>query len=243
MLIKVVSLRVWLGRTLPEALNHVWVNERAGVDVSWLKEKLFGPKKSQDKDLAEKLYQVLVANGGPSISVDSHIDATSLEISIGKLEGFTRKRLISLEEFIFVAAQIGTVERSKKLQGVFGDDMLHPFVVEMGELIGRKWRERGIEIEDSDVGKHCFDDVEDFLENPFRWGRMWLDEFSDDSEQSGEHYISWADLMAQRIRNHADDGHAVYLNAALDGMLNVGQTSFKRSVLGSWPTIGNSIGQ
>ena len=57
-----------------------------------------------------------------------------------------------------------------------------------------KWAERGIIIADHfEVGERCFEEVEGFLEKPFRWGRGWLDEFYDDPEVSGEHYILWTD--------------------------------------------------
>lgn len=160
--------------------------------MSWLK-KVFGPKKTREEDLADKLYQVLVLDGGPSGSADSHIDATSLSIPLGRLERFSQKRLISLEAMLFVAAQIETAECSQKLQVMFGYGTIHPFAVEMGKLISRKWRDRGIEIDYLDVGERCFNEVEDFLEKPFRWGRNWLNEFYDDPEQSGEHYILWTD--------------------------------------------------
>jgi hypothetical protein len=170
-----------------------WAIEQVGFDMGWLKEKIFGPKKSQYEDLAEKFYDVLVLDGGPSGNSDSHIDATSLEVPLGKLERFSQKRLISLEALLFVAAQTETVERSAKLQAIFGADMLHPFAAEMGKLICRKWRERGIKVESFDMAKRCFQEVEDFLEKPFRWSRNWLNEFYDNPEQSGEHYIMWTD--------------------------------------------------
>jgi hypothetical protein len=164
-----------------------------GDNMNWFKLKLFGPKKSRDEDLAEKLYEVLVLEGGPSSKAESHIDAVSLKIPLGKLERFAQKRLISLEAMMFVAAQAGTVDRSAKLQTVFGDGMIHPLAREMSRLFARKWRGRGIEIGEFDVGHRCFDEVEDILDKPFRWGRKWLDEFYDDPEQSGEHYIMWTD--------------------------------------------------
>lgn len=172
--------------------------------MSWLKSKLFGPKKSRDEDLAEKLYAVLVLEGGPSGSADSHIDATALEIPLGRLERFAQKRLISLEAMMFVAAQIETAERSEKLKAILGDGALHPFAIEMGKLIGRKWRERGIEIDNFDVGERCFDEVEEFLEKPFRWARKWLDEFYDDPEKSGEHYIMWTDQWLKEFQTMRD---------------------------------------
>lgn len=165
-----------------------------------LKRKLFGPKVSPAEDLAEKLYEVLILDGGPSGTADSHIDAVSLEIPIGKLERFSQKRLISLEALLFVAAQTETVERSKKLQMIFGEDVLHPFAIEISKLIGRKWRERGIKIDNFDVGERSFDEVEDLLEKPFRWGRKWLDEFYDEPEQSGEHYIMWTDQWLKEFK-------------------------------------------
>ncbi len=116
-----------------------------------------------------------------------------MDIQLGKLEQFAQKRLISLEAMLFVASQIETAERSEKLQAVFGDSQLHPFAAEMGRVIARKWRERGIEISRFDVGERCFDEVQEFLEKPFRWGRKWLDEFYDDPEKSGEHYILWTE--------------------------------------------------
>ncbi|MDF1726775.1 MAG: hypothetical protein P1U53_03395 [Sulfitobacter sp.] len=159
--------------------------------MSWLRTKLFGSRKSRDQELAENMYSALVLDGGPSGEAPDHIEATQLEIPFGKLERFALKRLISLEAMLFVASQIETAERSEKLQAVFGDGQLHPFALEMRRLVATRWRERGIEISDSDVVDRCFDEVEEFLEKPFRWGRKWLDEFYDDPETSGEHYILW----------------------------------------------------
>lgn len=161
--------------------------------MRWLKKKMFGLKKMRAEDLADKLYKVLVLDGGPSGNADSHIDATSLGIPLGRLERFSKKRLITLEAMLFIAAQVETAERSQNLQELFYDGTIHPFAVEMGKLISRKWRDRGIEIDYLDVGELCFDEVEDFLKKPFRWGRNWLSEFYDDPEQSGEHYILWTD--------------------------------------------------
>ena len=161
--------------------------------MKWLKQKLFGPEKSKDEDLAEKLYEVLVLDGGPSSNADSHIDSTALEIPLGKLERFSQKRLISLEALLFVAAQTETAERSEKLQAVFGDGALHPFAIEMGKLISNRWSERGIEVGFFDVGERCFDEVEEFLERPALWSRHWLEEFYDDPERAGEHYILWTE--------------------------------------------------
>ncbi|MCE8546739.1 hypothetical protein KBY25_12990 [Ruegeria pomeroyi] len=161
--------------------------------MNWFTNKLFGVKKSRNEELAENMYSALVLGGGPSSGSPSRIDATELEIPIGKLERFAHKRLISLEAMLFVASQIETVERSQKLQRVFGDGQLHPFAMEMGRLIAAKWNQRGIEMEKFDVGERCFDEIEDFLDKPFIWARAWLDEFYDDSEKSGEHYIMWTE--------------------------------------------------
>ncbi len=161
--------------------------------MGWFKDKFFGSKKCAEQEFAENLYQVMALEGGPSGDADSHIDATTLEIPLGRLERFAQKRLISLEAMLFVAAQLETAERSEKLQEVFGGGHLHPFAIEMGKLIARKWREREIEIDTLDVGERCFDEIEEFLEKPARWSRNWLNEFYDDTEKSGEHYISWTE--------------------------------------------------
>jgi hypothetical protein len=161
--------------------------------MDWITNRLFGGKKSQDAELAENMYSALVLDGGPSAASSKRIDATELEIPLGKLEQFAQKRLISLEAMLFVASQIETVERSEKLQKIFGDRQLHPFAMEVGRLIHSKWKQRGIEIEKLDVSERCFDEIGDFLDKPFRWARAWLDEFYEDSDKSGEHYIMWTE--------------------------------------------------
>ena len=139
--------------------------------MNWITKKIFGPKKSRDEELAENMYSALVLNGGPSSESPSRIDATELEIPLAKLEHFAQKRLISLEAMLFVASQIETAERSQKLQQLFGDGQLHPFAMEMGRLIHSKWEQRGIEIDKFDVGERCFQEIEEFLDKPFRWAR------------------------------------------------------------------------
>lgn len=166
----------------------------------WLKEKLFGKKKTKEEDLAQKLYDVLVLDGGPSGNAPNRIDAVALKIPLGKMESFAQKRLISLEALLFVAAQIETSERTKKLQEVFGDGAIHPFAAAMGNLITQKWQERGIEIDAFDVGERCFDEVEEFLQHPFRWGRAWLDEIYNDPEKSGENYIVWTEQWLKEFK-------------------------------------------
>lgn len=161
--------------------------------MSWIINKLFGAKKSHDGELAESMYSALVLDGGPSSESPTRIGATELEIPLGNLDRFAQKRLIALEAMLFVASQIETAERSQKLQQVFGDGQIHPFAMEMGRLIHSKWKQRGIEIDKFDVGERCFDEIAVFLDKPFRWARAWLDEFYDDSEKSGEHYIMWTE--------------------------------------------------
>lgn len=161
--------------------------------MKWLTDRLFGAKKSRNEELAENMYIALVLNGGPSSGSPDRIGATSLEIPLGKLEQFAQKRLISLEAMLFVASQIETVEQSQELQQVFGDGQLHPFAIEIGRLIALKWKDRGIALGTTDVGERCFDEIESFIEKPFRWTRAWLDEFYDDPAKSGEHYIMWTE--------------------------------------------------
>jgi hypothetical protein len=170
------------------------------IEMNWFTAKLFGKKKSRDQDLAEKLYEVLVLGGGPSSSADSHIDSSALEIPLGKLESFSQKRLISLEALLFVAAHVETAERSQKLQAIFGDRILHPFAIEMGDLIGQKWRERGIEIQDDEVSERCFDEVEELIERPSIWSRVWLREFYADPEQSDQYCTKWADQWIKEFK-------------------------------------------
>ncbi|WP_298571841.1 hypothetical protein [uncultured Aliiroseovarius sp.] len=175
--------------------------------MNWLRSKLIGSKPSREEQLAENLYAALVLDGGPSNASPNHIGSSELEIPLGRLEQFSQKRLISLEALLFVAAQIETAERSKKLQMAFGDSQLHPFALATGRLISKKWQDRGIDIEQFDAGERCFDEVEVFLEKPFRWGREWLDEFFGDPEKSGKHYILWTEqwlkefeVMRQMVR-------------------------------------------
>lgn len=168
--------------------------------MGWFKEKVFGKQTPYMEELAENLYEALVLEGGPSAEAEDRIDAVTLEIPLGKLESFAQKRLISLEAMLFVATQLETVEKSTELQHKFGDAALHPLAVEIGKVTGRKWRERGIDIAALDVGERCFDEVETFLEKPFAWGRHWLEEFYDDPEKAGEHYILWTEQWLREFK-------------------------------------------
>mgnify|MGYP003139795701 CR=1 FL=1 len=178
--------------------------------MNWITKKIFGAKPSHDEELAGNMYSALVLDGGPSSDAPNRIGATELEIPLWKLDKFAQKRLISLEAMLFVASQIETAERSQKLQEMSDDGQIHPFAMEMGRLIHSKWKQRGIEIDEFDVGERCFEELEDFLDKPFRWARTWLDEFYDDSEKSGEHYIMWTkqwlkefEVMRNMVKEYA----------------------------------------
>lgn len=64
-----------------------------------------------------------------------------------------------------------------------------------------KWTERGINlVSDHEVGEKCLQEVELFLEYPFRWGREWLREFYPTDEEAGEHYIMWTDQWLKQFK-------------------------------------------
>ena len=60
--------------------------------------------------------------------------------------------------------------------------------------ISLNWLKEYIEINET------VDEVSEVLEKSFRWGRAWLDEFYDDPEKSGEHYILWTDQCLKEFQ-------------------------------------------
>jgi hypothetical protein len=168
--------------------------------------RLLGRKKTYEEEFAANLYKALVLDGGPSSAAEDRKDAASLGVRLGDLERFERKRLITLEAMLFVATQIATTSSE-------GDDNVpfplpHTLGIEVAKVIQSKWSERGIVVDTSQVGERCFDEIQLFLDKPFKWGREWLDEFFDEGE-SGERYIMWTDqclkefqVMQQVIKQH-----------------------------------------
>lgn len=160
--------------------------------MGWISDRLLKKRRTYDEEFASTLYDALVLGGGPSADAESHIDSHTLNIPLDKLERFAAKRLITLEAFLFVAVNVATMPAETNDTATF--QPVHPLSIQLSRLLQAKWRQRGIEIKNHlEVGERCFEAVELALEKPFRWGRGWLEEFYDDPEKSGEHYILWTE--------------------------------------------------
>lgn len=140
---------------------------------------------------ASNLYGALVLDGGPSGGSESRLDVAALKIPVSKLSRFAEKRLVMLEAFLLISTHMAVTKANEAHRlGLSA----HPLAKEMENLVRVKWLSRGIDISDSfDVSEMCFDELEEFQERPFRWGRKWLDEFYENDDGSGEHYIMWTD--------------------------------------------------
>ncbi len=157
--------------------------------MNWFR-KIWRKRLPYDEEFSQNLYDALVLEGGPGSDTEDHLDAIKLNIRIGDLERFSEKRLIMLEAFCFVAVQMATTSSSEKLLQIF--ETIDPLAIEMGKLIQKKWAERGIVFDSHfDVGERNFAEIDLFLEKPFKWGREWLNEFYEDNDESGNHYIMW----------------------------------------------------
>ena len=146
------------------------------------------------KELAENLYEVLVLEGGPSTpeeGQEQRLTAVTLGIPTDKVERFLAKRRLTYEALLWLAVEVGTEVQTEQLQKDLGEAVRHPLAMEIETLIQKLWLERGIDV--PDVSAICFNEVDGFFEEPFQWGRDWLDEFSGDDDMSGKHYINWTD--------------------------------------------------
>ena len=157
-------------------------------------DKISSLEKVSYKELAENLYEVLVLDGGPSspdVGQEPRLNAVTLGIQADKMERFIEKRRLTYDALLWLAVEVGTEEQTELLQKDLGEAVRHPLAMEIETLIGEMWRERGIDV--PDVSTICFNEVDGFFEQPFQWGREWLDEFSADEDMSGKHYIKWTD--------------------------------------------------
>lgn len=167
--------------------------------MSWISEKLFGKRQSYEEKFANNLYDAMVLNGGPSANAESNINTIALGIPLEKWESFALKRLNMLEALLFVATNVATMAERDDEAPSFKPE--HPVAVQLGKHLQNKWAERGLVVADHHVvGERCFDEVAGMFEKPFRWGRAWLDEFYDDPEESGEHYILWTEQCLQEFQ-------------------------------------------
>ena len=107
---------------------------------------------------------------------------------------------VCLEAMLFVASQVETVEQSHTLQLEFGEELPNRFASEISRVIQSNWKRRSIEISEFEFGEWCFNEIEEFLVKPFRWTRTWLDEFYEDSDKSGEHYIMLTEQWLKEFR-------------------------------------------
>ncbi|WP_137110189.1 hypothetical protein [Rhodobacter sp. SY28-1] len=166
--------------------------------MKWLS-KIKGTKPNRHEVLAKNLYDALVLDDGPGSDTPEFLTASKIAIRLSDLGKFQEKRLITLEALCFIACLTCTAEAGKKLAELFGQP--HPLPIEFAKLLRAKWKERGISLlSDADVGEKCLQEVEPFLEYPFRWGREWLREFYQNFDDTGEHYIVWTEQWLKQFK-------------------------------------------
>jgi hypothetical protein len=165
-----------------------------GIVMGWWKDKLAGLDDVGYDELAENLYEVLVLDGGPSTpqeGQEQRLNAVSLDIPADKVKRFAEKRILTYEALLVLTVNVVTQDQTEQLQQNLGDAVLHPLTMEIETQIQKMWRERGIDVHD--VSTFCFKELDDFFDEPFKWGREWLSEFYSDDDMPRRHYIAWTD--------------------------------------------------
>ena len=126
------------------------------------------------------LYKILVEEP-PSNGEAAALGAKELEIGLNELPAYFRKRTITLEAMLYIAAI--TTFKGNKVQ----------LVTEIEDVLKSKWLAKGLI---TDVGQkihdYCWDEVEQLFENRVAWSKMWLDEFYSEPEDYGPCLHQWS---------------------------------------------------
>ena len=126
------------------------------------------------------LYRILVEEP-PSTGEAAALGAKELAISPNELSVYLRKRTITLEAMLYIAAT--TASRSNTTH----------LVTEIENLLQSKWVAKGL-ISDVSIAihDHCWSEVEQLLENRVAWSKAWLDEFYSEPGDYGPYLYQWS---------------------------------------------------
>jgi hypothetical protein len=151
---------------------------------------LFGKNANKETyaDLAVNLYEILVVEA-PSSGDEMAIGATELKISLSKLPAYSRKRTMTLEAMLYVAAITAS------------EGYRNSLVVEIKKLLQEKWIERDNVRSEivSGIHDYCWAEIEPLLETRVAWAKEWLDEFYTDPEDYGPCLYQWGQQCVQEF--------------------------------------------
>ena len=151
---------------------------------------LFGKNANEETyaNLAVNLYDNLVVEA-PSSGDEMALGATELEIGLSKLSAYSRKRTVTLEAMLYVAAITASEGNRNSL------------VVEIKKLLQEKWMDRDNARSEivSGIHDYCWTEIEPLLENRVAWAKEWLDEFYTDPEDYGPCLYQWGQQCVQEF--------------------------------------------
>ncbi|WP_425091096.1 hypothetical protein [Tropicimonas sp. S265A] len=166
--------------------------------MGWFRE-LLKEKPPYHEEFANNLYEALVVSGGPAEGSENYLDAEALGVPLTKLDGFSAKRLITLEAFLFAAVGMETVSKAEA-EGQGDQAEAHKLHRAMGRVIWQKWTERGIVFDNQySTGDKCYEEVEQVTESPVQWSKDWLRDFFDDPMKVEENCVRWADQCLKEL--------------------------------------------
>ena len=136
--------------------------------------------KNKYSKIATDLYRILVEEP-PSTGEAAALGAKELAISPNELSVYFRKRTITLEAMLYIAATTAS-----------GSNTTH-LVTAIENLLQPKWVAKGLISDASiEIYDHCWSEVEQLLENRVAWSKVWLDEFYAEPSDYGPCLYQWS---------------------------------------------------
>jgi hypothetical protein len=137
--------------------------------------------------IATDLYKILVEEP-PSTGDTAALGAKELAISPNEFSMYLRKRTITLEAMLYIAAT--TASRSNTTH----------LVTAIENLLQPKWVAKGLISDASiEIYDHCWSEVEQLLENRVAWSKVWLDEFYAEPSDYGTMPVSVEHTVPARV--------------------------------------------
>ena len=130
--------------------------------------------------IATDLYKILVEEP-PSTGEAAALGAKELAISPNEFSTYLRKRTITLEAMLYIAATTASRSNTTNL------------VAAIENLLQSKWVAKGLISDASiEIYDHCWSEVEQLLENRVAWSKVWLDEFYAEPSDYGPCLYQWS---------------------------------------------------
>ena len=126
------------------------------------------------------LYKILVEEP-PSTGEAAALGAKELEISVNEFPAYLRKRTITLEAMLYVAATTASGSNTTQL------------VTTIENFLKPKWVAKGLIHDVSiEIHDHCWKEVEQLLEDRVAWSKAWLNEFYSQPGDYGPCLYQWS---------------------------------------------------